>query len=77
MSVCVVEGTNDALAERLGMEVASIGNKKHYQLSIGKKFSTTEKKEMLKQLMSKLTAHYANDAFKYDGGVWIISTPAI
>ena len=77
MSVCVVEGTNDALAERLGMEVASIGNKKYYQLSIGKKFSTTEKKEMLKQLMSKLTAHYANDAFKYDGGVWIISTPAI
>ncbi len=41
MSVCVVEGTNDALAKRLGMEVASIENKKYYQFVIREKFRAT------------------------------------
>lgn len=69
MSICVAEGANDALAEHLGMDVTSIEN---YQFVIREKFSTTEKKEMLKQLMPELTTHYADDAFKYEDAVPVI-----
>lgn len=66
MSVCVNGGTNDALAKRLGMDVKTIEGEKYYQFVIRKHFSTTEKREVLRKLVSELSARYDNDAFQFD-----------
>ena len=61
MSVCVQDGTNDNLADSLGMKVAVLEGKKHYQFMVPGRFSRTVKCEILKKLAVKLSNDYPND----------------
>ncbi len=66
MSLKMRDGTNDELAESLGMDVTIVGGKKYYELVQKKGFSTGIKREIVKQLGARLADKYPDDAITVD-----------
>lgn len=69
MSVCVREGTNDSLANSLGMNVSMIEGKMNYQFVLKGKYSRTVKREIIKKLAESLRNIYPDDVFEIDESI--------
>ena len=69
LSVCLENGNNDSLAKSIGMDVSVIEGKKYYQFAVRKKFSITQKREILRQLAQRLASNYSKDAIQFDESI--------
>lgn len=69
MSVMVQDGTNDALAKSMGMDVSIMGGKTYYQYVLKAPFSRAKKKAILHRLAPMLKADFPNDVFNIDDSI--------
>ena len=69
MSVCVREGTNDSLADSLGMNVSMIEGKVNYQFVVKGRFSKTTKCEIIKKVAERLRKNYSDDVIEIDESI--------
>lgn len=69
MSVMVRDGTNDALAEAIGMDVTFMGGHNYYQYVLRAPFSQTKKKAILHRLAPMLKSDFPNDVFNVDDSI--------